>query len=175
MLANKIGPHCQQIFGGVVLRRRPAGLLLVMGLLMLSRAPLGAEIYTWQDAEGNTHFGDRPPAAAKTQRLEVKINTTASVAGDASPERGKREIKVSGRPAVIMYSASWCGVCDRAKQYFHDHRIAFKELDIEKSSAGRRGFAKLNGQGVPIILVGEKRMNGFDPARFEKLYRGVSP
>ena len=40
--------------------------------------------------------------------------------------------------------------------------IVFTEYDIEKSTKGRRDFESMKGRGVPIILVGDMRMNGFN-------------
>jgi hypothetical protein len=46
-----------------------------MGLLLLGASPAGAEVYRWQDAEGNTVFSDSPPgkgqARGGTQRIEL--------------------------------------------------------------------------------------------------------
>jgi hypothetical protein len=33
------------------------------------------------------------------------------------------------------------------------------------------GYRELNGRGVPIIMVGKSRMNGFSPAHFDQLYQ----
>jgi hypothetical protein len=44
------------------------------------------------------------------------------------------------------------------------------EYDVETSEKGRSGYKKLNGKGVPIILVGNKRMNGFSVEGFKSLY-----
>jgi len=49
--------------------------------------------------------------------------------------------------------------------------IRFTEYDIEKSSKGKRLYKNLGARGVPVILVGKKRMNGFSEAGFEKIYR----
>jgi glutaredoxin len=70
-----------------------------------------------------------------------------------------------------MYSAEWCGVCKRAKSYFQENAIAFNEKDIDKSGAARREFAELGGRGVPLILVGKRKLSGFSAASFEKIYR----
>ncbi len=100
--------------------------------------------------------------------MKLKINTFESVTYDslsvALPSSDKRH-------RVVMYSASWCGVCTKARRYFEANNIGFTEYDVETSQAGKAGFEKLNGKGVPIILVGNKRMNGFSAATFEKLYQ----
>ena len=52
------------------------------------------------------------------------------------------------------------------------NKISFSEYDVETSAKGKADFARMKGQGVPIILVGEKRMNGFNPTRFKQLFEG---
>ena len=59
----------------------------------------------------------------------------------------------------------------KAKHYFKSKGIRFTEFDVEKSAKGKREFNKLGGGGVPIILVGSRRMNGFSVESFEKLYK----
>jgi hypothetical protein len=43
--------------------------------------------------------------------------------------------------------------------------------DVEKSRTGKRDYKALHGKAVPIIIVGDKRMNGFTASRFDKLYK----
>lgn len=44
----------------------------LLTLLILSPAVSVAEVYRWVDAEGRTHFGDRPPAQAASQEVKVE-------------------------------------------------------------------------------------------------------
>lgn len=132
--------------------------------------PVNSEIYRWTDAEGNVQFGDRPPPSQEVKRIEVNVNSYESVTIEPfvpfksdSPGRGK---------SVIMYSTSWCGFCRKARLYMRKHHIPFKEYDVEKSEKGKRDYKKLNGRGVPILLIGDKRMNGFNISQFRRLYGG---
>ena len=70
-----------------------------------------------------------------------------------------------------MYSATWCGICTRAKRYFKYKNIPYVIYDVEKSRSGKRDFKLLKGKSVPIIIVGDKCMNGFTVAKLEKLYQ----
>ena len=69
-----------------------------------------------------------------------------------------------------MYATSWCGVCRKARSYFRANGIAFTEFDVENSARGKREFKRLGGRGVPVILVGKKRLNGFNRTAFESIY-----
>ena len=76
----------------------------------------------------------------------------------------------SSRPAsaakdkVKVYTTTWCGYCKRAKVYLAQRGIGYDEVDVEASDQGRREFASLGGRGVPVILVGPQRMDGYDQA-----------
>ena len=98
-----------------------------------------------------------------------------ALADVADTERTEAETstKKTGAKKVVMYSAEWCGVCTKAKKYFRSKKIPFKERDIDKSKKARKAFDKLNGKGIPVILVGKKRMNGFSVKRFESIYKEI--
>jgi len=142
--------------------------VLVLVLWCISMAPVSAEIFKWTDDSGKVHFGDSPPRAHQVEKIEVKINSYTSseiVPFEASVSVDTRQGK------VVMYSTVWCGYCKKARRYFKENGIPFKEYDTETTKKGRDDYKKLKGTGVPIILVGKKRMNGFSPSGFERLYR----
>jgi len=72
-------------------------------------------------------------------------------------------------PAVTMYSASWCGVCKKAKAFMQAEGIPFVEKDIEKDRAAAEELQRKAAQagvasnGVPMFDIGGKIMGGFDP------------
>jgi glutaredoxin len=72
---------------------------------------------------------------------------------------------------VIMYSTRWCPYCRKARAYFEGHKIAYVEYDVEASAENRQQFEALKGRGVPLILVGDKRMEGFSARSFEALLK----
>jgi glutaredoxin len=139
--------------------------ILCFLMAIIACGNLQAEIYTWKDAQGRTHFGDRPPSDSKPQQLELEINTIHR------PQVQSLDSSLAGAQKVTIYTTDWCGICTKAKSHFRRNQIPFREYDVEKSDKGRRDYRKLNGSGVPIILVGKQRMNGFSAERFDRLYQ----
>lgn len=140
--------------------------LLAMSTLLLltvSASPL-AEIYKWTDKNGKVHFTDNPPNNQQVEKVEVKINTYTAVEIKPLVERLGRKDK------VVLYTAAWCGYCKKAKKHFQKKRIDYVAYDVEKSSKGKRDYKLLNAKSVPIIIIGDKRMNGFSSTQFDKLY-----
>lgn len=137
-------------------------------LSFMASPPLSAEIFKYVDDNGNIHFTDKPPREQKVEEVEVRINSYTS------PEIVPFEASVTTRVRkgkVVMYSTQWCGYCKKARIYFRKNKIPFIEYDTETSEKGRRDYKTLDGHGVPIILVGKKRMNGFSEAGFERIYQ----
>ena len=52
-------------------------------LLLMLAPPAGAEIYTWTDAAGHTHYADQPPQASSAEVLDLE-QAPLSVVGDAA-------------------------------------------------------------------------------------------
>ncbi|WP_377702585.1 glutaredoxin family protein [Pseudoduganella sp. UC29_71] len=74
---------------------------------------------------------------------------------------------------VILYSTSWCGYCAKTRAYLAAHNIRYDERDIEKSPAAARQFAELGGGGVPVVLIGGRKIRGHVPAEFDAALKQV--
>ena len=70
---------------------------------------------------------------------------------------------------VVMYATSWCPYCAQARDYFAKAGIAYVEHDVEKSASAKTEFRRLGGRGVPLIVVGREKMNGFSEQGLEHL------
>ena len=66
-------------------------------------------------------------------------------------------------PQVTLFATSWCGYCRQMREYFAAEKIPYTELDIETSAQARVWHKQLGGGGVPVTLVGEKVIHGYDP------------
>ena len=144
--------------------------LFILALLLLSSFSF-AEIYQWHDEKGQLHFGDQPPPKARAEQVKVKINSYENVEVVNDLELGTKSKKKNKRGgSVIIYTTTRCGYCKKAKRYFAKNNIGYTEYDVENSSKGKRDYKKMKGTGVPIILVGNTRMNGFSISRFNKIY-----
>jgi|SRR5690554_63220 len=62
---------------------------LLISLFLVSLGPFSnAAVYQWTDANGQTHFGDRPPAQASSS--EVRVNAAPAQADAAARERHEK-------------------------------------------------------------------------------------
>lgn len=152
-------------------------LVLCASFIVQSRA-VQAEIYKWTDSNGKTHFSDAAPAEQKAQTIMLdNINTFEDVSISDAPEwKGfyQPEIKPHVKN-VVMFSTARCGYCKQARQYFTERGIAFTEKKIDADPEAMQEYQQLNGTGVPVILIGRKRMDGFRQSAFDQLFYGDNP
>ena len=71
---------------------------------------------------------------------------------------------------VVLYSASWCGFCKRAKAYLAANGISYQEFDVETKD-GMAAFAQAGGgKGVPLLIADGQRVQGFTPAAYDAFF-----
>lgn len=126
-----------------------------------------AQVYRWVDEDGKVHFSDRKPVAENSEEVELKsINSYEAVEIKPAP----RSADNGHQPRVVMYATDWCPYCAKARKHFADNGIRYTEYDIDKDPAARRRYEAMDATGVPVILVGDTRINGFSVEGFERVY-----
>ena len=70
-------------------------------------------------------------------------------------------------PRITLFTTRDCAHCRQAKQFLQARGLRFVEFDVQRSTRGQKEFARLGARGVPVILVGDQRIDGFDRRRLE--------
>ena len=68
---------------------------------------------------------------------------------------------------IIFYSTSQCPYCAMTRKFFNEKKIIFSDFDIEKSEKAKREFNQLGGTSVPLIIIGNRRIDGFNQPAIE--------
>lgn len=64
---------------------------------------------------------------------------------------------------VTIYSTPTCHFCDQAKAFFKEHDIEYTEHNVAEDTEKRAEMMEKSGQmGVPVIIVGDEVLVGFD-------------
>jgi glutaredoxin len=143
--------------------------ILIALLIGMMSASVHADIYKWTDAQGQVHFSDDDSKrkGQKAETVTVRVNSYEHVTYTTV---FKHPAAARDR-TVLLYGTSWCGYCRKARAYFQAHNIPYSDFDIENNAQARAEYDAMKAVGVPVILVGQTRMNGFSEAGFEKIYR----
>ncbi|WP_313920203.1 glutaredoxin domain-containing protein [Tahibacter sp.] len=75
----------------------------------------------------------------------------------------------TGQNGIVMLGAEWCGYCQRLKAGLEAARVPYTELDVEDGGAGQDAFAALGGRGVPVTVIGQEVVHGYNTARLGEL------
>lgn len=141
-------------------------------ILLFSAQMLFAELYVWTDASGNKHISSTPPPKSEVagdcksyethpdppkQKNQTSSNQSVS---KKTPARQKQKY-----PPVKLYTTDWCGYCKKAKAWFEQEGVPYKDINVESAQENYDEFKKLGGTGYPLIFIGEKRMQGWSEGR----------
>lgn len=74
------------------------------------------------------------------------------------------------QPKVIMFSTPTCSFCNTAKRYFREKRIRFKDIDVSRDQSAAKDMQRRTGQtGVPVILINNRPVIGFDKNKIDRM------
>lgn len=86
----------------------------------------------------------------------------------ATADRVLAEPTTTQVPApVTLYVQPDCGYCAEARGLLEARGVQYRERDIEDPQV-RADWRAIGGQGVPLLLIGEARIQGFNPEQIEQ-------
>lgn len=78
-----------------------------IGLLLLGSSVIQADIFTWTDAQGRVHYGDRPPADSAARSLDPQQTNVSTIGGSAlRPEERELLTQIDQRRAEAQRAAA---------------------------------------------------------------------
>jgi glutaredoxin len=138
-------------------------------------------LYKVVGSDGKVTYTDRPPAEGSTVTSLQFANAPSSPLPE-SVLKYQAELQKSlqnrlaqaGKPepggTPVLFIATWCGYCTRAKAYLKAKAIAFREVDIDTADGGRAYFEAGGRKGVPLMVAGDKRLQGFSEGAYDKFF-----
>jgi len=89
--------------------------------------------------------------------------------GTTETRRAGAARTVEGRftGTVELFVVSWCPHCKKAIAYMQQKGIPHRAYDVEADPAAKKRFNELGGRGYPLILIGAKKMYGWDAKTFD--------
>ncbi len=71
---------------------------------------------------------------------------------------------------VTIYSTPTCHFCHMAKDFFKENNVTYTEHDVASDLEQRKIMVEKSGQmGVPVIMIGDELLVGFDKPKVAKL------
>ena len=71
---------------------------------------------------------------------------------------------------VVIYSTPTCHFCQLTKEFLKEKNIEYTDYNVAEDAAKRQEMMEKTGQmGVPVIMVGDEIMVGFDQSKLAGL------
>lgn len=71
---------------------------------------------------------------------------------------------------VTIYSTPTCHFCHMAKDYFDEKGVKYTDYNVMEDLEKRQEMLEKSGQmGVPVIMIGDEIIIGFDQPRINSL------
>ncbi|MFH1316049.1 MAG: glutaredoxin domain-containing protein [Candidatus Woesearchaeota archaeon] len=70
---------------------------------------------------------------------------------------------------IIVYSTPTCPWCHKVKDFFKENKVEFNDLNVAEDEKARNEMIEKSGQlGVPVIMIDDKVIVGFDKEAIKK-------
>lgn len=70
---------------------------------------------------------------------------------------------------VVVFTSNTCGYCHEAKRFLDSKGVAYTEKNVSTDMEARKELMDQGFMGVPVIMVDEDIIQGFDKKRLEEL------
>ena len=64
---------------------------------------------------------------------------------------------------VVLYAMSTCPYCQKTRELLAENHVPYVEMDVVKSRLARQQYDEMGGRGVPIVVVGNTIIRGYNP------------
>lgn len=68
---------------------------------------------------------------------------------------------------VVVYTSNTCPYCTMAKDYLNEKGVEFEEKNVQNDAAARDELISMGYTGVPVLVIGEEEIVGFDRVRID--------
>ena len=73
----------------------------------------------------------------------------------------------TGDARIVMLAADWCGYCRKQRGDFERANVRYRVLDVD-TPEGNRAMQALGARGVPVTVIGQNVVRGYDTARLDE-------
>lgn len=129
-------------------------------------------IYKYVDKDGKTVFSDTPPPKDATNTTQKRAG--GGYAGDNAQLPYATQMAMQRNP-VTLYTAGGCGpFCEQGRALLSRRGIPFSERDASNDPAAADAVQKAVGTFVvPVLVVGEAKLKGFDESSWQSTLDGA--
>ncbi|MDO5027042.1 MAG: glutaredoxin family protein [Tissierellia bacterium] len=70
---------------------------------------------------------------------------------------------------IRVFSSDTCPYCTAVKNFLTENNIEFEEANVTTDAKARNELIQKGYRGVPVIIIGDEEVVGFDQPRLKEL------
>ncbi len=105
--------------------------------------------------------------------LGAVIAVLAFAAYEWSGSATATRVEAPNSAQVVMFATPTCPYCAQARAFFARNDVAYYEYDVTASQGASDKLQDLGGRGVPLILVDDQRVDGYDEPTLRSTLRSA--
>jgi glutaredoxin len=138
-----------------------------LALLFFLAVQAFANIYSWTDKNGVKHFSNDPPPEGEkvTDLIVMEESVIEESKADTTKPPAEEPPEKPTNPAdreVFIYFDPQSEECAQALTFFDQNKIPYTKFDVTASADEQQRFKNVQGTGVPLIFIGNRRMDGWN-------------
>lgn len=122
----------------------------------------------WRDRVGFVEMDSAPPLSPAMAE-QTRDRRYAASADRLRQPAARPGVRVPAR--IVLYSATWCGWCKKAKRHLDAQGVDYEIRDIDNPANLDELVAKTGQKGIPVLDVGGKVVTGYSPDQYDRLIR----
>ena len=131
----------------------------------------GKGYYQYVDESGRIRFAANLADVPESQRATAGHVSVEAPARPAPASRNAAAGPSASSTEVVLYTTSSCPYCRRAAAYLDQIGQSYTNKDIEDDAGAADDMLAITGgrHGVPVIVVGQKWMQGWNQSQLDQL------
>jgi glutaredoxin len=124
----------------------------------------------WRDRVGFVEMNRAPPLTPLEARRTWRVSADRSAEILLASARSTGFSASGGRQDVdvVLYSATWCGWCTKARAHLDREGIQYEIRDVDIDAVSRELREKTGRGGVPVLDFSGEILRGYSPGQYDR-------
>lgn len=129
----------------------------------------------WRDRVGYLEMAQAPPLTPADARRtwNLSASRTDEILRSAPAALASRSGSAAEQGGVILYSATWCGYCTKARRHLDDEGVAYQIKDVDIPAISRELREKTGRGGVPVLDFGGEILRGYSNGSYDRAIASI--
>lgn len=122
----------------------------------------------WREQLGFVEMNQPPPLTPMEARRTWKLSSSRTAEIMLANAAGQGRADASQTQHVILYSATWCGYCTKARAHLDRAGVQYEIRDVDNEAVRRELLAKTGRGGVPVLDFSGEVLRGYSPDQYDR-------